>query len=191
MRLSRREMWRATRTSCGPATLHLTHSGAELEARAWGPGAGWALDEVPRLAGCDDDPSALRPRHRVVRELCKRIPGLRIGGTGAVLEAMVPAILEQKVTGAQARRAWRGLVRSFGDAAPGPAGLMLPPDPEVLARSPYHVFHPLGVERKRAEIIRSVAARASRLEESAQMPLLERTGASRASPASARGPRPR
>ena len=171
MRLSRREMWRATRTPCGPATMHLVHLGPRLEASAWGPGAGWALEALPRLMGSDDDPAALRPHHEVVRSLVKRFPGLRIGRTGAVLEALVPAILEQKVTGLQARRAWRGLVRSLGAPAPGPAALMLPPEPEVLANHPYHLFHPLGVERKRAEVIRTVAARSARLEEAADLPL--------------------
>ena len=171
MRLTRREMWRATRTPCGPAAMHLIHLGPRLEARAWGPGAEWALEDLPQLTGADDDHSALRPQHAVVRSLAKRFPGLRIGRTGAVLEALVPAILEQKVTGLQARRAWRGLVLSLGSPAPGPAGLMLPPEPEVLARSPYHVFHPFGIERKRAEVIRTAAARSARLEEAARLPL--------------------
>jgi 3-methyladenine DNA glycosylase/8-oxoguanine DNA glycosylase len=173
MRLTRREMWRAVRTPCGSATLRLTLSGSRLEATAWGPGAACALAHVPQLAGCDDDPSVLRPQHPVVRDLSRRLPGLRIGRTDAVYEAMVPTILEQKVTGSQARRAWRGLVRSLGEQAPGPAGLMVPPAPEVLASTPYHVFHPFGVERKRAEVIRAVAARADRLEEATRMPIAD------------------
>jgi 3-methyladenine DNA glycosylase/8-oxoguanine DNA glycosylase len=166
-------MWRAVRTPCGSATLRLTLSGSRLEATAWGPGAACALAHVPQLAGCDDDPSVLRPQHPVVRDLSRRLPGLRIGRTDAVYEAMVPTILEQKVTGSQARRAWRGLVRSLGEQAPGPAGLMVPPAPEVLASTPYHVFHPFGVERKRAEVIRAVAARADRLEEATRMPIAD------------------
>jgi 3-methyladenine DNA glycosylase/8-oxoguanine DNA glycosylase len=171
MRLSRREMWRATRTPYGPATLHVVHLGPRLEGRAWGPGAAWALDHLHDLTGSDDDPSALRPHHQVVRSLVKRFPGLRVGRTGAVLEALVPAILEQKVTGLQARRAWRRLVLTLGAPAPGPAGLMLPPEPEALAHHPYHAFHPFGIERKRAEVIRSAAARSARLEEAVHLPL--------------------
>ncbi|MHB8400057.1 MAG: DNA-3-methyladenine glycosylase family protein, partial [Candidatus Limnocylindrales bacterium] len=91
-------------------------------------------------------------------------PGLRFPRTLRVLEALVPAIIEQKVTGAEAHRAWRGLVMAHGDTAPGPAGLRLPPDPHVLARLPYYGFHPFGIERRRAEVIRRVASDAARLE---------------------------
>ena len=44
--------------------------------------------------------------------------------SGRVLEALVPAVLEQKVTGREAWRAWRWLVRRYGEPAPGPAGLL-------------------------------------------------------------------
>jgi 3-methyladenine DNA glycosylase/8-oxoguanine DNA glycosylase len=36
--------------------------------------------------------------------------------------------------------------------------------PEVLASLPYHAFHPLGLERRRAELVRAVAREAARLE---------------------------
>ena len=48
-----------------------------------------------------------------------------------VLHALVPAILEQKVTGTEAYRAYRGIVRHFGEPAPGPVELTLPPDPRA------------------------------------------------------------
>ncbi len=38
------------------------------------------------------------------------------------------------------------------------------PAPEVLAALPYHAFHPLGLERRRAELIRAVCREAPRLE---------------------------
>ena len=76
----------------------------------------------------------------------------------------MPAILEQKITGEEARRTYRALIRSYGEDAPGPPGLRLPPSPEVLAALPYHAFHPLGLERRRAELIRAVAREAPRLE---------------------------
>ena len=82
----------------------------------------------------------------------------------AVLESLVPAILEQKVTGTEASRALRGLVYRYGEAAPGPLGLRLQPDPSVLAALPYTELHGLGIERRRAELIRRVAGDATRLE---------------------------
>ncbi len=156
--------WRATRTLEGPATLFIEPLVRVLRARAWGPGGTRALAGLEALLGFDDDPQALVPRHPAVQAAVKRSPGLRIGRTGAVLEALVPAILEQKVTGDEARRTLHGLVRSYGEDAPGPPGLRLLPTPEVLARLPYHAFHPLGLERRRADLVRAVSREADRLE---------------------------
>jgi 3-methyladenine DNA glycosylase/8-oxoguanine DNA glycosylase len=50
---------------------------------------------------------------------------------------LVAAILEQKVQGVEARRAWREVVTATADPAPGELGLYLPPDPERLASIPH------------------------------------------------------
>ena len=157
---------RATRTADGPATLSLSRSGDRIEAEAWGPGADRALALVPALLGLDDDRSGFDPGHHpLVAELDRHHQGLRLGRTGAVLEALVPAILEQKVAGTEAWSGFRGLVRQWGEPAPGPFGLRLLPEPAALAAIPYHAFHPLGVERRRADLVRRVADRAARFEE--------------------------
>jgi 3-methyladenine DNA glycosylase/8-oxoguanine DNA glycosylase len=162
-------VWRATRTPQGAATIRLALGHRELTATAWGPGASAVLDGVPALLGFDDDPAAFEPSSPLLADLHRRLAGLRIGRTGAVFEALLPAIIEQKVVGEGARRSYRGLIRSHGDAAPGPAGLRLPPEPATLAALPYFAFHPLGIERRRADTIRRAAARAARLEEAASM----------------------
>jgi 3-methyladenine DNA glycosylase/8-oxoguanine DNA glycosylase len=157
---------RATRTVDGPATVALRPVAGGVEAEAWGPGADRALDAVPALIGLEDDRSGFEARHHpLVAELDRHQRGMRLGRTGAVLEALVPAILEQKVTGTEAWRGLRGLVRGWGEAAPGPFGLRLLPDASVLAAMPYHAFHPIGVERRRADLVRRVADRAIRFEE--------------------------
>jgi len=156
--------WRATRTPDGPVTLLVEARAGVVRARAWGPGSAWALDRLDGLLGLDDDPAALVPRHAAVAAAVRRARGLRIGRTLAVHEALVPAILEQKVTGDEARRTWRGLVARYGEDAPGGFGLRLPPSPETLATLPYHAFHPLGLERRRAELVRAVSREAPRLE---------------------------
>lgn len=161
--------WRATRTPDGPAALliGLVDGGTRIQARAWGPGADHALATLESLLGLDDDPASLVPVHPVVADAARRLRGLRIGRTGNVLEALVPAILEQKVTGTEASRAYRGIVQRWGEPAPGPAGaagMRVPPDPAVLATLPYYAFHPVGLERRRAELIRAVAREAPRLE---------------------------
>jgi len=160
-------VWRATRTPDGTATIHLVVRGPDLVAEAWGLGAAWALEHSPAMAGLLDDPAGLRTDHPVIRDLARRNPGLRFPRTLAVMESLVPAIIEQKVTGNEAHRAWRGLVAVHGEPAPGPpgdAGMRVPTAPSVLAALPYFAFHPFGLERRRAETIRRVAAEASRLE---------------------------
>jgi 3-methyladenine DNA glycosylase/8-oxoguanine DNA glycosylase len=157
---------RATRTVDGPATVALRSVPGGVEAEAWGPGADRILDAVPGLIGLDDDRSGFEARHHpLVAELERRQRGIRLGRTGAVLEALVPAILEQKVTGREASRGFRGLIRGWGEPAPGPFGLRLLPEPHAIAAIPYHAFHPLGVERRRADLVRRVADRAVRFEE--------------------------
>jgi 3-methyladenine DNA glycosylase/8-oxoguanine DNA glycosylase len=111
------------------------------------------------------DPS----RHPVVARLARRMASARLTRTERVLDAVVPAILEQKVTGAEARRAWVGLVRLVGDAAPGPVPLLLTPSARQLLEVPSYAFHRLGVERRRAETIHRCAVVAHRLEEAVEL----------------------
>ena len=175
MRLSSIAAARATRAPDGPATLLVEVRGTRVEAEAWGPGAEGVLDGLPALLGLDDDPTGFDPSlHPVVASLVRRLPRLRLGRTGAVMEALVPAILEQRVTGSEAASAFRTLLRRYGEPAPGPVAasqrLRLHPAPDVLAALPYYVFHPLGVEQRRAEIIRRVARDARRLEALDELP---------------------
>jgi 3-methyladenine DNA glycosylase/8-oxoguanine DNA glycosylase len=165
-------VWRATRTPEGPATVRIT-AGADgrLAMQAWGAGAAWALEAFPALVGDTDDDSSFAPLDPVVADLRRRLGGLRLCRTGAVVEALVPAILEQKVIGAEARRSYALIVRSLGEPAPGPGGLYVLPTPETLARTPSYVFHRFGVERKRADTIRTACSYAHRLEETTAMAL--------------------
>jgi 3-methyladenine DNA glycosylase/8-oxoguanine DNA glycosylase len=164
---------RATRTADGPATIRVEVQGTTLRAEAWGPGAERVLAGAAAFAGATDDRRAFTPDSPLIRDLDRRRPGLRISRSGAVLEALIPAILEQKVTGIEARRAYRGIIGRWGEPAPGPFGLRLLPEPAALAAVPYEAFHPLGVERRRADLIRVVAARANRFEEIVDLQLAD------------------
>lgn len=170
VRVAHGEAWRATRTRSGPATMRLVVADRAVSVEAWGPGAEAALDGVPELLGFDDDPGAFRPTQPLIAELHHRMPGLRIGRTGSVWEALLPAIVEQKVVGKEARRSYQGLVRRYGERAPGPGDLWLAPAPGVLAAVPYFELHPLGIERRRADTIRRAAAVADRLERATTLP---------------------
>jgi 3-methyladenine DNA glycosylase/8-oxoguanine DNA glycosylase len=159
---------RATLTPAGPGTERLRHLGHEVEVEAWGPGAEWLLDAAPELIGEGDDASAFRPAQPRLRELARRFPGLRLPRSRAVFEALVPAVLEQKVTGLEAGRVRQRLAERYGEPAPGPpdvaTGLFVPPAPERLAALPYFEIHTLGLERRRADTIIRLARRAAALE---------------------------
>ncbi len=167
VRVTRDEVWRATDTVDGPATMHVLALGeCEVAARAWGPGAECALDSVPSLIGADDDPPSLAGVHPLVDELEHSIPGLRVARTGAVMDALVPTVLAQKVIGVEAMRAHVAMVRAAGRRAPsagscGPA-LFLPPEPTWLVQTPSWTFHRWGVERKRARTIQIASSYAHR-----------------------------
>jgi 3-methyladenine DNA glycosylase/8-oxoguanine DNA glycosylase len=136
-------------------------------ASAWGPGASWLLGTLPRLLGSADDPSGFEPLHPLLKEMSRRHHALRIGRSDRVFEALVPAVLEQKVVGAEAKRAWRLLLLRFGDPAPGPAppGMRVCPSPRAWARIPSWEWHRAGVELVRARTIIGAARAAGRLEE--------------------------
>lgn len=134
---------------------------------------------MARLVGVDPGSSGLAdlighedPR---IDRLARRFHGVRLTRSEAVLDALIPAILEQKVTGTEARRAWQGLVRAYGEDAHGPAalvaGLRVTPAPAVLAALPYYAYHPFGIEQRRAELILRVAAQAAWFEAIVALPL--------------------
>ncbi len=184
IRLATGRAWWTTRTADGPATVVIQQRPDHVAAESFGPGAERALQRVPRLLGLTG-PAAADGRawraaaapadHPLVGELRRRHPGIRIPRSEAVLDALLPAILEQKVTGVEARRAWQGLVRAHGKPAPGPPGLglMVTPAPETLARLPYYAYHPFGIEARRADLLRRVAARAAWFEAITELPLAE------------------
>ena len=166
---------RATRTPAGPS-LDQDHRAL---APRWLPGRGeqgaeWSLDQLPRLLGAADDPAGFRPRpeHAPLVEAWQRYGHYRVGRTEAVFEALAPACIEQVVTGKEAFRAWRLLVREFGEPAPGPArepgsaayGMYLPPTPEAWSKVPSWRFLAAGVEQRRSRTLVRTASRAAALE---------------------------
>jgi 3-methyladenine DNA glycosylase/8-oxoguanine DNA glycosylase len=159
--------WWSCGTPVGDGTMALRSLGESVHAQAWGPGAEWLLDRLPALLGADDDWSALdlstQPR---LRDVLRLRPGMRLPATGLVLDSLVPAGLEQRVTGNESRRAWRLLLRRFGTPAPGPmAGMRVPPSARTLLDITTWDWHRLGVDSARQRAIRATATVASRLEE--------------------------
>ncbi len=165
-------IWRVGTTPDGPATTRLHRRGdGTVVMAAWGPGARWALDGLPALLGADDNREAFVAHHPLVADVARRLPGLRLGATGRVWDVLVPAVLEQKVTGVEARRSWRELCWRFGDPAPGPAppGMRVPPSPAQLRAVPDWEWHRAGVDSARRRAILASAAVAHRLESACEL----------------------
>ncbi len=165
-------LWRTCLTPDGPGSVRVPVAGVDglVSARAWGPGARWLLDALPASLGALDTgrlPVVQGPGASVLRDIADRYQSLRIGRTGRVFEALVPAVLEQKVVGKEAHRAWRALLYKHGTPAPGPAppGMRVFPPPRVWARIPSWDWHRAGLEGIRAETIINAARVASRLEQ--------------------------
>src|SRR5688572_21878906 len=157
----------------GPVTARITKSAPDaVDCEAWGRGAREFTDTLPAQLGADDDASGFRPDEPTIAAAHRRLPHLRLGRTGRVLEALIPAVLEQRVYGLDARRAWRALVTKFGSPAPGPAPahMRVPPSGEVWRRVPSWEFHRANVDPGRARTIVGCAQRADSLERLAGWP---------------------
>ncbi|MGN7969415.1 DNA-3-methyladenine glycosylase family protein [Microbacterium sp. 22296] len=156
-------VWRVSRTPLGVATLALRQrAGGSVRAAAWGPGAPWALDQLPALCGAHDDPDGFDPSpHPSVAEWHRRHPDLRIGRTDLVFDALVSAIMEQKVTSMQAFSAWRSIVTWYGERAPGPTPrpMFAPPDIEGWRHVPSWAWHRAGLEPPQSRTIVESARR--------------------------------
>ena len=137
MRVAATAAIRASVTPDGPGSIDIRINGPAAHARAWGPGARHLLEGLPALLGIDDDPAGFDPGlHPLVARLARRHGPVRLGRTVAVWDCLLPAILEQRITGTEAWRNYRRLVRGHGSPAPGPLGLVLAPTPAEVAALP-------------------------------------------------------
>jgi 3-methyladenine DNA glycosylase/8-oxoguanine DNA glycosylase len=185
VRFRGRDAWIGASTPDGPAGLHLQAEGDRVTGTAWGPGAEWMLEHVPGLVGAHDDPQGLRPVHPVVSDAVRRRPGVRVPRTGRLFDLAVGTVFGQKVTGIEAGRAWRGIVRRHGAPAPGIPGLAVPPPAAAIATLGYADLHAFGVERRRAETVLRIARAAPRLEAAVATAVADGTQATEAAAADA------
>ncbi|MEI8239503.1 MAG: DNA-3-methyladenine glycosylase 2 family protein [Actinomycetota bacterium] len=164
-RLNEHEFWRATLTPDGPGTLHLDWHDGVIRADSWGPGAQWLLDGVPALTGALDPGHSFTHAHaRILR--AQHFHDVRFGASRTLYHELLPTVLGQRITAGEAFTQWHRLVRAVGAPAPGPSiGLLLPPSPDELLRRPTWWFHPLGIEARRADALRTVARHADRIGE--------------------------
>ena len=139
---------------------------------------------APRMLGRDDDWSAFdEPAFqatlpRMVVETRRRNPAVRLPATGRLIDALVPTILEQKVTVIEARRGYRYLMYRFGTPAPGagtvaPTNLLVQPTPEQWLRIPSWEWHKAGVGPQRSAAVMRALRSAAALERLAGLPAAE------------------
>ena len=168
-------IWRGIRTPEGTATLRLRSRpyDGEVLAVAWGDGADWVLDSVPSMLGADDDPTGFEPSHQVLADAHRRMPHWRVTCTGLVMEALVPAIIEQKVTGQEALGGFRKLVHRFGERAPGAGaerGVWVQPSAEQVRMIPSWEWLRLHIDPARSRAVVRAAQVAPAVERTAGLP---------------------
>ena len=166
-------IWRTSLLATGPVTARISRAAPHAaHCAAWGDGAEEFIERLPALLGADDDASDFEPTDPTVAAAHRRVPHLRLGRTGQVLEALVPAVIEQRVPGADAFRSWRVLLTKYGKSPPGPApaGMRVPPSAQVWRTIPSWEFHRANVDPGRARTVVSCAQRAASLERLASWP---------------------
>ncbi|MGV0068036.1 DNA-3-methyladenine glycosylase family protein [Mycobacterium colombiense] len=169
-------IWRSSLLPSGPVTARISRVGPDVaHGVAWGGGAQEFIEMLPAMLGFEDDDSDFVPRHPTVAAAYRRVPHLRLGRTGLVLEALIPAIIEQRVPGADAFRSWRLLVSKYGTPAPGPApdGMRVMPSAEVWRNIPSWEFHRANVDPRRAQTLVTCARRAASLERLVSRPAVQ------------------
>jgi 3-methyladenine DNA glycosylase/8-oxoguanine DNA glycosylase len=177
LRIGRRDLWRAQHTPDGPATLHVRvdSSGAGAVASAWGSGAAYAIEHAPRLIGCDDDPASFSTDHPLVSQLVRQCRGLRLMAADVVYDIAMAAVIEQRVTGFEARRSWIRLARRHGEPAPAagrdgvPEDLRTPPAPDAVGALREVELRALDLEARRAGALMRVAGDARGLQRAAAL----------------------
>ena len=168
-------IWRGLRTPEGVVTLRLLSRPYDevVHATAWGAGAAWVLEQLPAMLGADDDPTGFTPRHPVLAAAHRRHPHWRVGRSGLVLDALVPAIIEQRVTGQEAFGGFRRLVYRFGERAPGPGAdqdLWVQPSPQRLRTIPSWEWLGLHIDPARSRALVCAAQVAAALERTVGLP---------------------
>jgi 3-methyladenine DNA glycosylase/8-oxoguanine DNA glycosylase len=178
-------IWKTALMPTGPVTARIATSGRSVvDCEAWGSGASEFAEGLAAWLGAHDDPTGFAPTEPTIAAAYRAVPHLRLGRTDRVMEALIPAILEQRVAGKDAFRAWRLLVTKYGAPAPGPAPscMRVPPPSEVWRRIPSWEFHLANVDPGRARTIVGCAQRAESIERLASRPPEEARAALRSLP---------
>ena len=146
-----------------------------LVSRSYGPGAQWLADRFENLIG-QPNPPELQPTADVsgaqqltvdfvAEHYATASQSWQVPKSHGVWEATVGAILEQRVTGKEAKSTWRTLANKYGHPAPGPvpAGLAVLPEPNRLRQIPSWGWRQMGVDQARSRTLMRVSSLAHML----------------------------
>ena len=167
-------LWRATRTPSGsghPAPAGRARRGSRSALGRRGRPGRWTA--CPDCSAHATTPPGFEPQHPVLGEALARRPGWRVPRTGLVMEALVPTVVEQKVTGQEAFAGWRRLLTRFGEVAPGPGGRgghAGAPSAAQWAAIPSWERLQAGVDGARSATVVRAGRSAGRLEQTLDLP---------------------
>jgi 3-methyladenine DNA glycosylase/8-oxoguanine DNA glycosylase len=164
--------WWAAAGEDGPTTVAIGAVEGGAVVRAWGPDAERAIDRADRLLGVHRPQPPLFPGTPAGRFLAQS-RAVRTGHTGDVFGAVIAAVCGQIVTRREAGTSIRALRSRFGSTAPGPVALRSLPGPDVVASLGYADLHECGIERRRASVLIEAARRHRRLDEIADLPVVD------------------
>ena len=135
-----------------------------------GPGGDWLAARVASMAGLIDTPPtlAVTPYPALQRAL-RDVGLLHLPRTESPYHELLPAILGQRITAAQALAQWAALCRRYGEPAPGNLDLHLPPSPARLRSIASWEFHRLGIEQQRARTLQTAARHAAYVERTREL----------------------
>lgn len=157
----------AMRTPEGSGTLVAAQDARQIVMDFWGPGASWLADRSRSTLGLDDSADAFRPG-MPLRDLWLRFQGMRLPRLPRIFDRLAQIVLLQKVTWIEAHRAWRRLASTWGEPAPGPLSLKIPPAPQQIARRGPAPLIGFGATPQQAETLVRLAGSADQLEAAAQ-----------------------
>jgi 3-methyladenine DNA glycosylase/8-oxoguanine DNA glycosylase len=124
-----------------------------------------AIDAGRRITAVDDDPTPflkMVSEHELLGPISRRNDA-RIDMTPTVFETFAVAVIEQLVTGVEARASIRRLWRIAGERVPG-TNLVAAPSAAAVKRVPMWKMHEIGVGARRAVTLHNGAGRGAALE---------------------------
>lgn len=151
------------KTPEGPVALAANRTDDELSVIADGAGDGWIAPRLPAVFGLLDDPSGFRPEGKLGRA-AQSIEGLRLPRLPVVFERLVQVVLQQLISFRDACRAWRLMVKRYGEEVPGSDGLFHAPTAARLGRLAVHELMACEVPPKHARVVLQLAKQAAALE---------------------------